>query len=141
MPVKTTKYKKTVTSTIVKLKTITARKKVRDVSIEEPTIDAASDEPALGLESVIDTDESHSLFARHLCPVCPKGAKVAPAGSGKNNGGGYNYCCAARKTVTVTINKTLTKRKTTTKTVTAARVSYVLGFELLAIVGRPISDH
>lgn len=121
MPIKTTRYKKTITSTIVRRKTVTARRR-RDVGAD---VTAEPWQPvSVGTSPLEQENEtgSHALFARHLCPVCPKGSKVLPSGTKNNGGGNYKFCCAARKTTTIIVNKTLTKRKTVIRTVTAARV-------------------
>lgn len=104
-------------------KTITASKKAHRRHFEDSAeaISAGTAEP-LDLASddiAIDSQVSGQLFARHLCPVCPRGAKVAAAG-GKHNSG-YSYCCKPRRTITSTIKKTLTKKRTLT--VTKAPVS------------------
>ena len=44
-------------------------------------------------ESEGETSSDHGLFARNLCPVCPKGVKFT--GNGKANGRG-TYCCPGK---------------------------------------------
>lgn len=56
-----------------------------------------------------------SLFARHLCPICPANATL----SGKaRTGVPVSYCCRARKAITRTKIKTVTSMRTIRKTIT-----------------------
>lgn len=71
----------------------------RDESFAEPAIDFETAEPldegAAGKSALlVPSSDSHGLFARNLCPVCPAGKPTVPANFGKNNGGSKTvYCC------------------------------------------------
>lgn len=100
-----------------------AKRSIEPVDAIEEPVDEAVDEPAIDLFA--------RAGGRNLCPVCPKGVKVA----GKTAAGSAKYCCPARKTVFKTVKKTSTKRvatstkvirKTATKTVTVRRLAMKL---------------
>lgn len=130
LPVTKSVYFKTKTVTVIK--TVTSKKKLaaRKDSSENydhpsPVSEVAQDTDLL--DSAASAGPLHSLFARHLCPVCPSGVSILPAtkaaaAGAKKNAGSFNYCCPKRKTLTKTIKKTLTKRKT--RTTTVAPVSF-----------------
>ena len=71
--------------------------------------------------SVTDDEEDvsvHGLFARNLCPRCPRNASVLPAGGKTSGGSGFRFCCS-RKTVTKT-RKTLWRTRIVTRTPNSA---------------------
>lgn len=117
-----TKTKYTKTKTEVHYKTVTSTpKKIGKRSLGDgssgPFSPASASETEINMPSSAfsppkDSSESlvSSLFARHVCPRCPIGAKM-----GKNNGGAKYYCCPARKTVTKSAVLTLRSTRTITK--------------------------
>lgn len=141
-----TKFVKTLTrtkkgvSTVTRVvyKTVTKKIKKRDaiagsrlpIAIDSvvrhrlPAKRSINEEPAVDLQIAENSGILEARQGRHLCSVCPKGAKVL----GKTNGSRAKYCCPARKTVYNTVKRTSTKlvatstkviKKTATKTVTA----------------------
>lgn len=76
-----------------------------------------------------DNESTHELFARHICPRCPKGARILSLSSGRA-ANGLPICCPPRKTVTRTMTrgtirivwKTSTRYLTRTSTRTASSV-------------------
>lgn len=123
---------RTVTKRLTKTKLITrtatatgTAAKGRRHELADREADVIAEEPKLfddNNEAVeISERPVSALFARHLCPTCPKGVTVLNKSKGKNNGGsGAIYCCPQPVTKTVSrIVKTLTK--TVMKTVTAKK--------------------
>lgn len=98
---------KTVTKTSQGTRKAAARLR-RRISDEPAVLDSAEplvqdDSPDI---SIAETIESN-LFKRHLCPRCPAGAKLVPAGRN-----GAQACCPNRKTITRTVKRTHTATKT-----------------------------
>lgn len=91
----------------------------RDVDQQDP---ATSDLPTNNSDEIDANDqEGRRLFARHLCPVCPSGVSVLPAGSAAavarhfNGQPGVSYCCKPRAVKTKTVHSTHTKYKIVTR--------------------------
>jgi hypothetical protein len=97
-------------------------------SLPDAFIESAepADEPDVDFADTING--SGTMFARHVCPqVCPKGVKVLPAGSAKNNGGSVVFCCRARvrKTVTKRVTRTIVRTKRVTRTIARTKTTSV----------------
>lgn len=90
-------------------------------------------------DKVVANFGENQLFARHLCPACPTGAKVL-ANKGKNNGNSnVVFCCPRQQTKTVTRTvKTIVKTQFRTKTKTTAPVSDIACSLVQAGNGRSI---
>ena len=60
-------------------------------------------------------DGSHSLFRRHLCPVCPPGIKASPSNGRTFGSESASFCCPARIAAPrQTVYKTVRVRRTKT---------------------------
>lgn len=120
------------TKTIIKKKTVTAKKAAKRALVSDELhttlTDSTADERSTPLsEQSFEETENHHLEARHLCPRCPTGITVLAASS-KNNGGSYSYCCPARKTTTIKRTRTTTRFVTVTTTPVSKRESSELQF-------------
>jgi len=143
--------KKTRTFTRTVRKTILIKKRLVGPSIigyesdqslrDEDAADTVSEVRSFTPEPVddfitADTD-SGGIFARRLCPECPRGVKIT--GGRSREGENQVLCCRRRKTVFKTVRRT----KRVTRTVTRKAVScfafgpYLLGSSRIAVKNSP----